>query len=243
MQLALIVPCYNEASRLKLQYWEEILNNNEVTLFFVDDGSTDNTLFELNKLTYLMNCHIVSVSRNMGKANAIRHGMQHVQAVGKYSDVGFIDADGAFELGDIKRFIERWKINAESSENFDALWSSRVKLAGRKIERNELRHYISRVIATYFSTTGIDLPYDTQCGFKIFKNNTDFQTALIEPFITRWFFDLELLSRVLRINKTFRIYEEPLNSWQDVSGSKINTFETLRIMKEIRLMKKFLGGI
>ena len=64
----------------------------------------------------------------------------------------------------------------------------------------------------------------------------------MSQFITRWFFDLELLSRVLRINKTFRIYEEPLNSWQDVSGSKINTFETLRIMKEIRLMKKFLGG-
>ena len=168
--------------------------------------------------------------------------MQHALSAGGYSDTGFIDADGAFDIADIVRFIERWKNNAKSNETFDALWSSRVKLAGRKIERNGFRHYLSRVIATYLSTAGVDLPYDTQCGFKIFKNNADFQSVLIEPFNSRWFFDLELLGRMLRINKTFRIYEEPLDSWHDVTGSKINSIEMLRIVNEIRIIKKYLGN-
>ena len=67
MKLALVVPCFNEAKRLRLEYWEEILKIKDLTLFFVDDGSTDSTLTELQKLTYMTNCPIVSASKNMGK--------------------------------------------------------------------------------------------------------------------------------------------------------------------------------
>jgi dolichyl-phosphate beta-glucosyltransferase len=240
MNFGLIVPCFNEAKRFNPKYWEEVLKMHELTLFFVDDGSTDSTFLEIQKIQQFNNCHTVRLETNVGKANAIRHGMKYANEFGHFSEIGFIDADGAFEFDDIKKIFEIWKLNSETTQTFDSLWSSRVKLAGRRIERNEFRHYIARIFATYLSTSGIELPYDTQSGFKIFKNSENLKNAIEERFVTRWYFDLELLSRILKLNRNYIIHEEPLNSWRDIHGSKINSFEKLRIIKETLFIRKCL---
>lgn len=54
------------------------------------------------------------------------------------------------------------------NSTFDALWSSRVALSGRFIQKLASRHYMGRVVATLLSVDGNSISYDTQSGVKLF---------------------------------------------------------------------------
>ena len=95
MKLSLVVPCYNEAESVKL-FLDAVLADfdgcgYDYEIIFVNDGSRDNTLFQLKKLYAANKCptKVLSFSRNFGKEAAIYAGMR--EAVGEY--VSLIDAD------------------------------------------------------------------------------------------------------------------------------------------------------
>ena len=49
MKVAIIIPCYNEADRLDAnKFTEYLLQNAHVHFYFIDDGSTDNTISIIN---------------------------------------------------------------------------------------------------------------------------------------------------------------------------------------------------
>ena len=55
-RISMVVPCYNEEGNVKLFYDDVVKTYNEskdyeIELIFVDDGSNDNTLFELKKIS------------------------------------------------------------------------------------------------------------------------------------------------------------------------------------------------
>jgi hypothetical protein len=86
-------------------------------------------------------------------------------------------------------------------------------------------------VNTLLSSRYRNLPYDSQCGLKIFRPESLQGDILEAPFRTRWFADVELLVRAnLLAGKT---WEEPLEVWNDIDGSKIRTKESFRIFKEI----------
>ena len=68
---AIVVPCYNESKRLRLNEFENYLTDKtSVTFIFVNDGSTDNTLEIIDRLCKA-NPHQVmckSLAKNKGKA-------------------------------------------------------------------------------------------------------------------------------------------------------------------------------
>ena len=95
MKLSLVVPCYNEEETVHL-FQEAVIGafadcGYDYEIIFVNDGSKDNTLFQLKKIHAAQKCpvKVVSFSRNFGKESAIYAGMKH--AVGDY--VSLIDAD------------------------------------------------------------------------------------------------------------------------------------------------------
>ena len=95
MKLSLVVPCYNEAETVKL-FQDAVLADfdgcgYDYEVIFVNDGSRDNTLFQLKKLYAAHKCptKVLSFSRNFGKEAAVYAGMR--EAVGEY--VALIDAD------------------------------------------------------------------------------------------------------------------------------------------------------
>ena len=95
MKLSLVVPCYNEEGSVAL-FQDAVISafadcGYDYEIVFVNDGSRDNTLFQLKKLFSAQKCpvKVVSFSRNFGKESAIYAGMQ--QACGEY--VSLIDAD------------------------------------------------------------------------------------------------------------------------------------------------------
>ncbi len=93
----LIVPAYNEESCVELFYeaavkeFTEELNEYDLKLIYIDDGSSDGTLLKLKALADKdpERVHYISFSRNMGKEAAIYAGLKH--STGDY--VAVMDAD------------------------------------------------------------------------------------------------------------------------------------------------------
>lgn len=226
---ALVIPVFNEAGRWQEDYWAELASSG-IKTYFIDDGSTDRTSQLLKKMNFGI---LIKLDRNRGKSEAVRFGLSEVLKSNlEIEQIGFMDADGAFEIREIFEILDKAQSHFENG--FDAIWTSRVRLAGRSISRTPIRHVIGRLISTFLSTAVNDFPYDSQCGFKIYrvsdrmKNSFDFETR------TRWFFELEHFANYQSQNsKQLRIWEMPLNSWTDVQGSKVYSLRSVKLLYEI----------
>ncbi|ATO54229.1 glycosyl transferase [Loigolactobacillus coryniformis subsp. coryniformis] len=90
--MSLVIPCYNNEKMIPLFYAAaaEVVNtiqqtweNIDVEYWFIDDGSCDRTLDQLQQLQARAKfVHYISFSRNFGQEAAIYAGLQ--QATGKY---------------------------------------------------------------------------------------------------------------------------------------------------------------
>jgi glycosyltransferase involved in cell wall biosynthesis len=93
MNLSLIIPCYNEEETIELMYKEinKVFNNTkDLEIIFVNDGSKDNTLSEIIKLSENdIRIKFISFSRNFGKEAAMFAGMKY----SKGSYVCIMDSD------------------------------------------------------------------------------------------------------------------------------------------------------
>jgi dolichyl-phosphate beta-glucosyltransferase len=235
---SIVVPCFNEEGRWNADYWRSMLALESVRWVFVDDGSRDGTRGFIDDLVETSSgiARAVHLDRNRGKAEAVRAGMLAALDDGGRS-VGFMDADGAFAVGDVERFVAL--MSEKRADDVDSLWSSRVALAGRDIHRSDSRHYLGRLVATVLTLGEEYLPYDTQSGFKLYVADDRLRGCLDEPFSTRWMFDLELYYRWRRLQGSpMRVWEEPLQSWRDVAGSKVTGRESIRAIREIAAVKR-----
>jgi dolichyl-phosphate beta-glucosyltransferase len=221
--LILVVPCYNEASRLPQRRFVEALERyGWLRLLFVDDGSTDATASTLRAVQQPQpdRVRILTLERNRGKAAAVRAGLLAAREA-KAPFVGYWDADLSAPLDELSGMREL--LHEEPA--IEAVFGSRVRLLGRQIERSTLRHYLGRVFATAASLS-LRLPvYDTQCGAKLLRNSDLLGQVLDRPFDTRWIFDVELLARYVaalgRDAMPQHIVEYPLTQWHAAAGSRL----------------------
>lgn len=102
-KLSIIVPCYNEQETVPIFFKkvEQVLTKFgklEPEYWFINDGSTDETLSEIRKLheTYPDKCHFISFSRNFGKEAALYAGLS--SSVGDYVVVMDVDLQDPPEL-------------------------------------------------------------------------------------------------------------------------------------------------
>ena len=199
----LVVPCFNEETRLKVPDYVSWLTHDptsrDVTLLFVDDGSRDGTVAVLQQIVDAAPAGRASVLKlgvNGGKAEAVRRGMLEAMANAPPAIVGFWDCDLATPLQAVPQLAAILAMRPEMQMVFGA----RVALLGRQIKRSPVRHYLGRVFATLASLS-LDLPiYDTQCGAKLFRVTPMLRTVLAAPFLTRWVFDCEMIARFQAIS-------------------------------------------
>lgn len=238
----LVVPCFNEETRWDGEYWRRMQALDQVSWVIVDDGSTDATSDLVRGAGSTSRWRVVELPANVGKGEAIRMGLRDALATDDVEGVGFMDADGAFAPEDVARLCALARDGFGSRPRWDAVWSSRVMLAGRQIRRSSRRHYLGRIVATYLSVGREPLPYDTQSGLKLFAPSPALARCIDRPFVTRWLFELELLARWLGVEGApMRIWEEPLHSWRDVPGSKIRGREYLRVARELAVIRSLLA--
>ena len=226
MQTQIVVPCYNEASRLDADAFARFAAAEpDYRFLFIDDGSTDGTRALLTGLAQTVDrFDVLALDQNGGKAEAVRQGViRSIEAGAEI--VGYFDADLATPLAALPQLRSVFTEHPER----DIVMAARVMLLGRKIRRNPARHYAGRAFATCASLL-LDLPvYDTQCGAKLLRVNDALRDAVAEPFISGWIFDVELLRR-LQISRAAHgltdlaacTYEFALDQWEDVAGSKVN---------------------
>ena len=249
MLCTVIVPCYNEATRLQIDSFVRFLRDPSsagIQILFVNDGSRDATLSILQTLRsrFPERIRVLDKQPNGGKAEAVRQGMLHAIAAGTCEMTGFWDADLATPLAQIPDLATVMQRNSGLTMVFGA----RVRLLGRAIHRQPLRHYLGRCFATTASSL-LRLPiYDTQCGAKLFRVTPELQAVLQEPFQSRWIFDVELLARFMARHRgdpaavKDHIYEYPLPEWTDVAGSKVNPLDFFKAFGELfQIYQRYLA--
>lgn len=220
-QVAIVVPCYNEAMRLDLATFSTFLRQTpEARLIFVNDGSKDDTL---SVLAILHEAHptqvgVLSLSRNSGKAEAVRQGLLYA-AAGEAAFVGYWDADLATPLDAIPDFTRI----AQRYDEVEVVYGARLQLLGHRVNRTLSRRIISRICAR-LARIAVGLPIgDTQCGAKLLRNTPRLSQSLARPFSAGWLFDVELFSRIAETaaSSSKAFYEYPLPEWTEVPGSKV----------------------
>ena len=224
-KVTLVVPCYNEAGRLDVEAFKAFRPDaHSVFVLFVNDGSADGTGGLLDELhaEEPERFGALHLERNRGKAEAVRRGV--LAAIEDGPDyVGFWDADLATPLATVVSLCGVLDARPET----EMVFGSRVKLMGRRIERSAARHYLGRVFATVVSHILRLAIYDTQCGAKLFRVTETLPRLFGEPFLSRWFFDVEILARLIEERRGRDapqpenvIIEYPLETWLDVHGTK-----------------------
>ncbi|MEK6281111.1 MAG: dolichyl-phosphate beta-glucosyltransferase [Acidobacteriota bacterium] len=238
--LSIVVPAYNEGSRLGKSLRAIVTYLNEYgpdsELIVVDDGSTDNTANAareelINSGT--VRTSVISYQSNLGKGRAVRLGL----LASRCPIALFMDADLSTPITETPKLIEP----IESGECDLAFGSRALDRSLIGVHQPWRREQGGRVfnLAVRLAT---GLPFwDTQCGFKAFRMNVC--RPLVEgATIDRFGFDVELLYLAHRAG--LRLKEVPVR-WDHAEGSKINlSSDALKMLSEVgRIRQQARRGV
>jgi glycosyltransferase involved in cell wall biosynthesis len=229
LQLALIVPAFNEAHRLDhtlpllLAYLEAHRPLSE--LIVVDDGSTDGTARVAEEMfagQSTISARVLRFENNRGKGHAVRAGLLNALA----PIALFSDADLSTPISELPKIVEPIEAGA-----YDVVFGSRAldrKLIGKRQPwRREQGGKVFNAIVRL--TTG--LPFaDTQCGFKAFRMEV-VRPIIEQARIDGFGFDVELLYLARRAG--LRLLERPVR-WDHNEGSHVHIIrDSLRMLGEV----------
>lgn len=237
MTLTVVVPAYNEATRLGrslpvlLDHLRALPEACRVVV--VDDGSTDGTA---DAVRALMTAHpeldLLSLTRQQGKGAAIRAGMLASQS----DVVGFMDADLSTSLDHISQAVTELERGADVVIGSRALPTSHTVTAQPTYRRVGARVFreITRVIGAVPNTP------DAQCGFKFFRGAVAYD-LFVSTVINRWMFDLEILR--LAVYRNYKLAQIPVE-WTNDPDSRLRlTIDTLRMIRDLaRIRLRFWTG-
>jgi glycosyltransferase involved in cell wall biosynthesis len=242
-EICIVIPCFNEALRLRSGDLIAFLRSHpQADLCMVDDGSNDGTLAALRQLQSSEPDRILirRLEHNSGKAEAVRAGVLHAADLQRYPFIGYWDADLSTPLSEVDHLLEA----LQSDVRCQLAMGSRVKRLGSRIERRVARHVLGRVFATCASAVlGIAM-YDSQCGAKVFRTEM-VETLFGQPFLTRWLFDIEMLVRLRNEAGPAALdmsIEVPLRRWAEVGGSKITLRDMVNVPLELLAIRRRYAG-
>lgn len=235
MGLSIVIPCYNEVSRVGYSLENRIESvitslgvlfddEYDYEIILVSDGSTDTTGSVILDLSYKYP-FVVPVLRdkNKGKGYSIKEGV--LKASKEF--ILIMDADLSTDLKHINSFYN-------SIKDYDSV------IGIRSDKYNTRSRRLLSVLSHFCMTKILKLDVkDTQCGFKMIKSDilkefcTKFQTC------DRWLFDAELL--VFLKQNNFNVLSENVH-WENSSDSRVtlfggtltSCFELLRISGHIK---------
>lgn len=135
--ISVVVPCFNESKVVGLFYPElkrvlDGLEGFEYEIIFVDDGSTDATLDELNQIASEDRCvRVCSFSRNFGHQIALTAGLDIAEGDAAIT----MDADLQHPPALIPQMVDKWKqghdvVSAVRDSTEDASWFKKATSRG-----------------------------------------------------------------------------------------------------------------
>ena len=154
-KISIVIPTFNEEGNVAslhkeiMQVMERLGSDYEI--IFVNDGSSDNTLEELKKLSPVT---IINFRKNFGQTAALDAGIKHASG----EIIITMDADGQNDPADIPLLLEKMK------EGYDVV-------SGWRWKRKDsfAKHFVSRTanfVGKFFISDGI---HDSGCTLKAYK--------------------------------------------------------------------------
>ncbi len=218
--LSLVIPAYNEASRLPRammalgKFAREYGRTLEVII--VVEPSSDGTLEIAGKLAAQQaesaNCfEIVGNREHRGKGFAVRTGM--LRARGEI--VFYMDADLSVPLAEVNAFLEYF----EGHPEIDALAGNRQHPEARiTLAQSWFRRSMGQTFNRLLGLLALTEIRDTQCGFKAFRREVAreiFQRQRLDGFA----FDVEVLALAQKLG--FKAVDRPVE-WINSPESKVH---------------------
>jgi glycosyltransferase involved in cell wall biosynthesis len=213
--LSIIIHAYNEESRLPgtLKTVERFLDQQpyQAEVLVVENGSSDQTL-QIAKSFANTNPDIrVLHEAQRGKGRAVRAGM--LAARGKYRFFG--DADLSMPIEEINRFLPPQVPDPQ------VVIGSREVPGAVRYGEPEIRHLSGRVFNSLVRWIALPGLQDTQCGFKLFRDDVA-EDVFQRQTIFGWTFDVEVLYIARLHGYTFTEVGVP---WYYNADSKVRMFK------------------
>jgi len=157
--ISLVIPVYNEEKNVALlqQKLSAVLSrlNREYEIIYVDDGSTDQTFIELEKIQRQDTAHIkiIQFTRNFEKSAALMSGFSQAQG----EIIITMDGDLQDEPEEIHRFIEKLEAGYDC-------------VTGWKVKRHDpfSKTFPSRIFNFLVAKISKLKIHDFNCGFKAY---------------------------------------------------------------------------
>lgn len=222
--LSVIIPAYNETSRLPLTLVDidRHLSTKDYSyeIIVVNDGSSDDTQEVAQKFTKLIpNLRVIGYSDNQGKGNAVKLGM--LEAKGRYRL--FDDSDNSTAIDHFDKMIPLLK------EGYDIVIGSRdAEGAQMHPPQSFLKRILGNMGNLFIQTLLLPGIWDTQCGFKVFTEESAMR-IFPQQKIKRWGFDIEALALAKRMG--YRIKEIPVY-WVNDAESKVKPLAYFQVLFE-----------
>lgn len=227
-RLSVVVPAYNEASRLPatLERLRAYLDSqpDAYEVIVVDDGSVDATPMIVKDAILSWPQLQLRLGQHRGKGGAIRTGV--LAAHGEY--IAFADADLSMPVEEFVRF------RPETLGEYDVAIASREAPGAVRLGEPALRHVMSIVfnrIVQFLLLPGVT---DTQCGFKFLRREVAQDLCRMQT-IEGWGFDVELL--YIAHLRGYHLVEAPIQ-WRYAPGSKVNPLrDAIHMLRELFVIR------
>jgi len=244
IDLSLVIPCFNEESRLP-HTLSEVLGHLRACaysweLIIVDDGSEDCTAAIAREAAQDLRVRLLPLEHH-GKAAAVRAGV----AGSRGGMIVFTDADLSTPVHYVDDAVKLLRTD------WDVVIGTREGKGARRLGEPVYRHMMGRLFNYLVQLLAVRGISDTQCGFKGFRSNVardlfsrallyrDVSTVVRGPLVTG--FDVELL--FLARHRGYRLAQLPV-TWTHVPGSKVRpgTDSLLMVRDIVRVRFNDLRG-
>jgi dolichyl-phosphate beta-glucosyltransferase len=223
MKLSVVVPAYNEATRLARSlpaFYTYLDGQDSVELILVNDGSTDSTLAVMRQAASSRSyVQVVSYDHNRGKGRAVATGV----AATTGQNILVTDVDLSVPFSELSRLMARL------GSNTGAVIASRVA-SGAQVSQPFYRTLGGRVLNLFIQALFLPGLRDTQCGFKLFEGDLAraiFASQRIDGFA----FDVEVLWRIRRAG--YRIAEVGVQWTHDADSRVLPLKHTAQILTDL----------
>ncbi|HED13365.1 MAG TPA: glycosyltransferase family 2 protein [Gammaproteobacteria bacterium] len=227
MKLSVVIPSYNEQSRLpqtllEAQSWLDEHFPKSYEILVVDDGSEDQTCAEVIRIQNQLGVlQLLRLEQNTGKGAAVRKGMLAARG----DIIVYMDADHSTHIREITKAIEA------IAKGADVVIASR-RHPQSQIPRHQswLRENMGRTFRSLMYAV-VNLEFqDTQCGFKAFTYKST-QQLFTRQRLNGFSFDVELLYIAKKLGLT--VQEIPV-CWINEPNSRVRMIvDPLRMFLDI----------
>jgi len=235
MDLSIVIPAYNEESKIKRDVEQAALFLNqhsmEGEIIVVDDGSEDRTVEAVSKAQAgpSAELNIIPLQKNRGKGFAVKTGI----LASKGEVVLFADSGTCVPYENALPSIKRIR----DGEVDIALASRYAKETIIRRNRPLPRRILSRLF--HWAAVWIaGLPKkisDSQCGFKIYNGDVG-RELFSQCLITGFLFDLEIILRALK--KGCSITEFPVEWTCDLDSRLRPASQAKQVLKDLIKVRK-----